>query len=236
MNTGKASDHEGDLSLKNSALIAGFGLTIMAVLAPIANFSILQGLVVPDNAAETMGNIVDSEVQFRLGICFFIIVALLDVVVAWALYVFLRPVNRGLSLLTAWLRLVYATILGVAVIYLIQVLELLSGAAYLSVLEADQLQTQVMLSLESFRLGWDSGLVVFGLHLLLLGYLVYKAGYMRKVLGILIIIAGAGYMIDSFGKLLSAHYSMTVSIFTFIGEVILIFWLFIKGWKIEEAG
>lgn len=224
-----------DISLSNSAIIAGIALLLMAIIVPIANFAILQGLIVPGDAAKTVSNIVASDGLFRIGICLFLIVAILDIVVAWALYIFLKPVNRSLSLLTALFRIVYATILGFVLIYLVNVLQLLSGKDYLASFETNQLHAQVMLSLNTFTLGWDIGLIIFGFHLLLLGYLLFKAGYMKKILGIFIILASLGYLFDGFGKLLSSNYNLQIAMFTFIGEVILIFWLLIKGRKIKEA-
>ncbi len=234
MNSNNPTNQINDISLRNSAIIAGIGLILMAILAPITNFAILQKLIVQNDTAKTVSNIVTSGGLFRFGICGFLIVAILDIVVAWALYIFLKPVNKGLSLLAAWFRIVYATILAVVLINLLNVLQLLHGADYLASFTTNQIQTQVMLSLNTFNLGWGFGLIIFGFHLLLLGYLVFKAGYMRKILGILLILASLGYLIDGFGKLLSADYNVNISMFTFIGEVILIFWLLIKGRKIKE--
>ena len=231
MNTGK--NQVSEISIKNSAIIAGLGLLLMTIIAPIANFAIIQKLIDYNDATKTVGNIVASNGLFRIGISLFLIVALLDIIVAWALYVFLKPINRHLSLLSAWLRVVYATILIAALIYLLNGLALLNGAEYLSGFSTTQLNSQVMISLNMFTRGWDFGLIIFGFHLLLLGYLILKAGYMRKILGSLIILAALGYLIDGFGKLLLTDYGISVSMFTFIGEVILIFWLLIKGRKIE---
>ncbi len=235
MNTDKIQNQIAEISLKNSAIIAGIGLLIIAIIAPIANFAIIQRLIDPNDVAKTVSNITESNGIFRLGISLFMIVALLDILVAWALYIFLKPVNKSLSLLTAWLRIVYATILVVVLINLLNVLQLLNGADYLSVFSTNQLQTQVMLSLNIFTHGFGFGLIIFGFHLLLLGYMIYKAGYMRKILGILIILAALGYLIDGFGNLLSIDYNITISMYTFIGEVILIFWLLIIGRKIKET-
>jgi len=232
MDTNKIKNN--DVSLSASAIIAGIGLILMAILAPIANFAILQKLIVSNDSAKTVSNIVSSEGLFRIGICFFLIVAILDIIVAWALYVFLKPVNKSLSLLTAWVRIVYATVLAFVLIYLLNVLQLLHGAEYLASFTTSQIQAQVMLSLNLFNLGWGLDLIIFGFHLLLLGYLVFKSGYMRKILGILLILASLGYLIDGFGKLLLADYNMNISMVTFIGEVILIFWLLINGWKIKK--
>ena len=223
-----------DISIKNSALIAGISLLLMAIIAPIANFSILHGLVAPDDAAKTVSNITENIGTFRIAIVLFLIVALLDILIAWSLYIFLRQQNKSLSLLTAWLRIIYASILCVVIINLINVLQFLNGADYLSGFSESQLQTQIMLSINSFSQGWEFGLIIFGIHLLLLGYLILKAGYMRKILGILILLAASGYLIDGFCKLLLTDYNISISKFTFIGEVILIFWLLIVGRKIKE--
>lgn len=231
MNTN--SNQHGQISLKNSAITAGIGLLIMAIIAPIANFTIIQGLIDPSDVAKTVSNITSSNGLFRLGIGLFMIVALLDIIVAWALYVYLIPINKHLSLLTAWLRLAYAAILVVVLINLINVLHLLNGAGYLNEFSTGQLNTQVMLSIDNFTHGWEFGLIIFGFHLLLLGYLILKAGFMRYILGILLILAALGYLIDGFGKLLLSDYNLSISMFTFIGEVVLIFWLLIKGIKIE---
>jgi hypothetical protein len=224
-----------DISLRQAAIVAGIGLLLMAILAPFAEFSVRQSLIVPGNAAATANNIMANESLFRIAICIYLIVAILDVVVAWALYVFLKPVNKSLSLLAAWFRIVYAGILAIVLANFVMALQLLSGADYLSAFETDQLYAQMMLFLDAFSYGWLIGLVIFGLHLFVLGFLVFKmSGYMPKILGVLLIIAGLGYIIDSFGKLFSPNYNANIAMFTFIGEVLLIFWLFFKGARITD--
>ena len=227
------TNRSNGISSGNAAIIAGIALLIMSIVAPIANFSILQKLFVPGDAAKTFSNIVASEGSFRLAIGLFLVVAILDIIVAWALYVFLKPVNNSLSLLTAWFRIIYATMLGSVLIYLVNVLLLINDPGYLSALSTTQIHAQVMSLIGTFSHGWEFGLIIFGVHLLLLGYLMFKAGYMRKILGILIILASLGYMIDGLGRLLSTQYNISISMFTFIGEVVLIFWLLIKGRKIQ---
>lgn len=218
-----------DISLHQAAIVAGVGLLLITILTPFAEFSVRQSLIVPGDAATTAQNIMANEWLFRIAIYSYLIVAILDVVIAWALYVFLKPVNQSLSLLTAWFRVVYAAILAIVLLNFVVALQLLTGADYLTVFETGQLQAQMMLFLDAFGYGWDIGLLIFGLHLLMLGYLVYKSGYIPKILGVLLIIASFGYLIDSSGKLLSPTYEANIALFTFIGEVVLIFWLFIKG-------
>jgi hypothetical protein len=165
-------------------------------------------------------------------------VAILDVVLALALYVFLKPVNKSLSLLAAWFRLVYATILGITLLNLIIVLELLTGADYLTVFETDQLHALGLLFLNAFSYGWQIGIVFFGLHLFVLGYLIFKSGYIPRILGVLLIIGSLGYLIDSFAQFLLLNYDATITLVgtatATIGELLFMFWLLLKGRKIPE--
>ena len=224
-----------DVTIKTSAIVAGFGLLVMAIIAPVANFQLLQGLIIPGNASETLKNIMDFENRFRLAIMFNLVVAILDIVVAWALYIFLKPVNKSLSLLAAWFRIIYAALFIAALFNLVTVVQLVNGTGFGSVPETGQLESRVMLLIDNYFAGWDFALIVFGFHLMLIGYLTLKAGYMKKILGILLIIASLGYLVDGIGKVLSPAYPIEIALYTFIGEVVLIFWLLIKGWKTGEA-
>ena len=183
----------------------------------------------------------DSDGLFRIGIFSFLIMVIFDILLAWAFYVLLKPVNKSLSLLAAWLRLVNGTIFGIALINLLSVLHLLSGADYLTVFETGQLHAQVMLFLDMFNYTWLIGLVFFGFHLTVLGYLIFKSGFIPRILGILLIVASFGYLIDSFANFLLPNYADYEAIFLLvvvvpgiIGELSLTFWLLLKGAKIPE--
>lgn len=97
-----------DIAEHQAALAAGFGLLLMGLLAPIAYFSVIQNLIVPGDAQKTVANILDSLGSFRISIVFLLLVAILDIIVAWGLYVLLKPVNKSLALLTDWFRVMYA--------------------------------------------------------------------------------------------------------------------------------
>ncbi len=226
-----------DISQRKVALTAAISLLVLALLAPFALFGVLQTLVVPTDAAATVENIIASEGLFRIGIAAFLIVIMLDVVVAWALYVLLRPVNRTLALLTAWLRLVFAAVFGYALVNLLDVAQLV-GHAEQSALQGEQLQAQVMSSIASFDNGWTGiALAIFGLHLFGLGYLLFRSAQFPRFLGVLVAIAGGGYLVDSFGMILVPDYALNIGAFTFVGEALLIFWLFwraIKGFPSES--
>ncbi len=225
-----------DISRRAVALIAGFGLLFMAVLAPFAHFGVLETLVVPADATATVNNILASEGLFRIAIAAFLIVTMLDILMAWALYVLLRPVNRTLALLVGWLRLAAAAAFLTALTNLLDVAQLLGGAER-SALQPEQVGAQMMSSIASFGNGWDIMLAIFGLHLLGVGVLLFKSSHFPRFLGVLVVIAGAGYLADTFARILVPDFVFTFSLFTFVGEPLLIFWLFwraIKGFPSES--
>jgi len=226
-----------DHSQRKVAFAAAFSLLFIALLAPFAHFGVLQSLIVPADAAATTNNILASAGLFRAGIAAFLIVAILDVVVAWGLYVILRPANESLALLVAWLRVVYAAVFAYALVNLLDVAQLLQGTNATGLSPA-QVQTQVASSIASFGNGWDLALAIFGLHLVGLGVLLLKSAAFPKFLGVLVVLAGVGYLADSFGAILVPDYGLTVSVFTFVGEALLIAWLFkfaVKGTRSSES-
>ncbi|MDH5718593.1 MAG: DUF4386 domain-containing protein [Spirochaetia bacterium] len=175
-------------TMRGSALTAGLGLLLMTILAPLAYFNGYQNLLVENDAVKTAENIIASETLFRLSICCFLFVALLDIIVAWALYVFLEPANKNLSLLSGWLRVSYAVVMLISVSHLLNILTLISKIEYLKVFELNHLNAQIMLSMSAFQYSWDASFVFFSFHLLILGFLVFKSNYAPKILGVLVII------------------------------------------------
>ena len=157
---------------------------------------------------------------FRTAVLLLFVVALLDVVVAWGLYIVLMPANKNLSALAAWLRVIYAGIFMFAI-----------SKLYLAVQVVAADGVQAMSFLKAFQSIWDMSLILFGFHLLVLGYLAFKSGYIPKWLGVFLVLASVGYIIDGFGKTLSPDYNLNIAQFTFVGEVLLIFWLLWKGFK-----
>ena len=117
-----------DRDLRRSALVAGVGILVMAVLAGAANFGAIQGLVTDGDATRTAKDILASDGLFRLGIAAMVVVVVLDVVVAWALLRVFSTVHAALSRLSAWLRLAYAAVFMVALSQLARIPALLTNA------------------------------------------------------------------------------------------------------------
>jgi hypothetical protein len=156
------------------------------------------------------------------------------VIIAWALYVLLSPVNRMLSLLTAWFRLVYTVVALAGWLNLVNVYRLVNIPDYLTLFGPLPLRAQVQLLLNSFRYDWSISLVIFGIHLVLLGYLIFRSGYIPKILGALLMLDGLGWVITSLRPYLYPNANMRFFFVVSFVELLLPLWLVIRGWKIQE--
>jgi hypothetical protein len=223
-------------AIQRTARLVGLLILIMAVFAPFSMIYVPSTLIVPGDAATTAQNIMASEGLFRLGIASDAVVVLLELVIVVLLYVLLKPVSKTLSLVAAFSRLAMTVIQGVNLLPHFVVLLLLSGAGYLTVFAPDQLQALGLLFLNAHAevvLIWG---FFFGLHLLVLGYLVYKSGYIPRTVGVLLMIASLCYLTQSFGNILLPQYE---GIFTSVGllstvEIALPLWLLIKGVNVAK--
>lgn len=231
-----------DISLRKAALIAGFGYLMVFIVATFANAFALESLIVAGDATATVKNIMANQLLFRFGIAGWVIVLAFDLIVAWALYILLEPINKSLSLLAAWFRLLFVAIFASGLVNLLSVLELLSGADILVVSGAGQLQAQAMLFLHAYEYGVTVSFVFFGLHIFIIGFLIFKSDYIPKILGVLLLIASLGYLIDSFGNFLSTSYAkneaafiLFVAVPAVISEFSLTLWLLFKGGKVQPT-
>jgi hypothetical protein len=226
-----ANNNDG-LTLRQAALVAGIAYLLMPVT--YAEFSIFPKLVLPGSIEQTVQNIVAHHTLFAIGMLCYLITFIEDVIIAWALYVLLAPVNKSVSLLCAWFRLVYMVMGLYAWFNLVTVYRLLTTPDFLTVFGSGPLHAQVLLLLRSFRYDWSISLGIFGIHLVLLGWLIFRSRYIPKVLGVLLVIDGAGWVISSLRPYLypNVHLGFFVT-FSFV-ELLFPLWLVIRGWKIQE--
>jgi hypothetical protein len=204
-------------TMRRASLTAGLGLTLMVALAAFGVFGATAPLITSGDAAKTAQDILGSQGLFRSGVACLVLVVVLDVVVAAALQTLFLPVNRGLSMLAAWFRVAYAAVYLVAILQLVLALGLLADPE------------QAMRAIDAYTTIWLVGLVLFGVHLLLIGYLAYRSSFMAKVFGVLLVVAGLGYVADGFAVVLLPGPQVSIAQFTFVGEVALILWLLVVG-------
>jgi hypothetical protein len=224
---------DGDPSIRQVGLIAGVGILAMAALSGFGIFYVGEGLMTQGDAARTVEDIAASDGLFRWGTASLYAVVVLDVVVAWALFWFFSPVSSGIARLAAWFRLAYAGVFMLAIGQLAGIPDLVASDQYSGVFTAEQIQGQTLLKTDAFDDLWMAGLILFGIHLALVGYLAYRSGYIPKVLGVLLIIAGAGYVFDSVASTVLASPPGSVATVTFLGEFLLALWLVARGRRIS---
>ncbi len=222
-----------NISLSKASVIAGLTILIMALVAPYAELFVYPKLVSQINPAETFNNITNNKLLFIIAIFCYLLTFIGDIVVSWALYILLKPVNAHLSLLTAWFRLIFSIIAIVALLNLVTVFHLLTTPDYLTMFGQTQSYGQVMLYLKTFKSGYHFGILFFSIHLVLLGYLVYNSGYIPKAIGVVLIISGLGYLTDTLKPFLFPDFNSVFITMTFFGELIFMFWLLIKGSRIK---
>lgn len=212
---------------KRAALVAGASLLAMALLAPIAYFFVLEPIRTAGDTDAQISALLTSGTMFRVSILIFFTVAVLDILVAWGLHGVFSPLNSHLSLLAAWFRIIYTAVLLVAVVSLVEVLNLLEVADPSS----SQWRLLIQHEFSGFYTVFNFGLGVFGFHLIVLGYLIIRTRLLPSLLGGLVMIAGLGYLVDTLGTLMISQYDLGLASFTFVGEVLLIGWLFWWGFK-----
>lgn len=230
-----------DNSQRTAAKIAGIaGLFTMAIVV-FANYGLLNPLIVPGNAAETARNIVAHERAFRVTVICFLLYSAGVVVLLAALYVILKPLNRGLALAGALFRLIFALLWLLSTLNLLGALRLLGSAKYLQIFEADRLQVLARLSIAGMFDDYYVGLPFFALASTVCSFLWLKSRYIPRSLAAFGIISSAWCVFCAFVYLIFPGFAKPVDPYWFdspmaIFELILSFWLLFKGLRPSDAG
>ena len=226
------SNPEG-LTLRQAALLAGFGYLLTTPVFFI-EFFVNPELIVRGQIAQTVANIGSHHGLFLATVFGYLTNFIGDIIAALGLFILLAPVNRGISLLAAWLRLVYTTVAIVGLFNLVTVYRMVTTPDYLNSFGTAEFHAQIDLLLHSFRYIWTMGLVIFALHLFLIAVLLYRSGYVPKILGIVI-------AVDAFCLMtieLQPYFWPTANLgWIFIGtfgELLFMLWLLIMGWRIGD--
>ena len=221
-------------SIKKTARIAGVLYLMVVVFGMFAEVGVRSNLIIPKDAATTAQNIMASASLFRIGFMSDLIMLTCYLLLAYTLYVLLKPANNNLSLLFVLLTLASVAIMSLNMLNQFAALLLLSGDNYLTVFSLAQLQALAMLFLNLHKYGYFIAQIFFGLWLLPLGYVGFKSGYFPKLLGIMVMLACFGHLIQYFQIFLFPDYEVIsypgLAVAT-IAELSLCFWLLIKGVK-----
>jgi hypothetical protein len=226
------------------ARLAGLLYVVITIAAPFGELYVRGKLVVKGDAAATATNILAHESLYRLGGCADLLAFACDAAVALLFYALFKPAGRNASLLAAFFRLMHAVIVSVATLAYFAPLLLLQGTAYLNVFNPDQLQALALVCLRLHGQGYAIGLLFFGVHCAIVGYLVLRSTFLPRILGGLMALAGLCYLLNSFASFLAPMVARQLFPWILLpalpAELGLTLWLLVKGvnvdrWK-QQAG
>jgi hypothetical protein len=238
MNTTATMGRLADMSPKVKARIIGVFYLITILAGGFAQGFIGGSLIVSANATATATNILAHESLYRLGFAIYLIEMACQITMTVLFYDLLKPVSRSVSLLAATFGLIGCTIKTLSRLFFFAPLLVLGGAHYLSVFDPKQLQALAFLFLRVNYAAETIAVVFFGLNAVVMGYLMFKATFLPRVLGVLSAVGGLGWMIYLYEPLASRLEAYIVGVGV-IGALWTVVWLLVKGvneqrWK-EEA-
>ncbi len=222
-------------------LYARFGGVLYLIIIVIGLFGeafVRDRLIVSGDAAATAANIVSHESLWRFHIAAELFLLICAVALLLILFVLLRPVSGDLALLAVFFNLVSIGIEAATTMYLLEALFPLGNAGYLKAFTPEQLYAMASLSLKSHGYGFGVSLIFFGCFCIIVGYLIFRSGYLPKAIGVLMQITGVCYLTNSFALVLAPAVANrlfpAILVPAFIGEVSLCLWLLVKGVKVEK--
>ncbi|HOP12612.1 DUF4386 domain-containing protein [Lentimicrobium sp.] len=194
--------NELNLSAKTLARTTGFFYLLIITGGLISGMFVRGTLIDLTNAEITLNNIIQNEALFRLGFLGDLIMVLSDVMVSVLFYFLLVNVHKGLAILAAVFRLLQSSVLGANLINLFKPVVMIQGAEKMSTEQLTELSRDVMTQMQVFDYGYLISGVFFAINCLLMGVLLYKSADFPKFIGIMIFIAGLGYMFNSMASFL----------------------------------
>ena len=225
--------NELNLSTKTLARTAGFFYLLIITAGLMSGMFVRGTLIDPTNAENTLNNIIQNESLFRLGFLGDLIMVLSDVMVSVLFYFLFVNVHKGLAIFAVVFRLLQSTVLGSNLINLFEPILMIQGADKMSTKQLTELSSDVMAQMQIFDYGYLISGVFFAVNCLLMGVLLYKSTDFPKVIGVMIFIAGLGYVFNSVASFITPsliEISAMVMLFTaVIAELTFCAYLLIIG-------
>jgi hypothetical protein len=232
------TNHAADTSHQQVAKIAGWAYLLIIVTSTILMFFGPYNLIVRGDDSATFNNITANETLFRLGTAYDLIMFASVIILALALYVTLKPVNKHLAMLALLWRFAEAIIGCFMVLSTLIALLLLNGQDYAAVFEAEQLQALVGLFLDVNLAVVPILFVFIGLGTIVNCYLFYKSQYIPRILAALGIFAWSLVLIAAFATIVIPSYAATIDMVAkalgTLWEMAIGLWLIIKGINVEQ--
>ncbi|MCB1755111.1 MAG: DUF4386 domain-containing protein [Gammaproteobacteria bacterium] len=219
-------------NLQTQARTAGLLYLAIICLGIWSEGFVRSAMIMTGEPAATVANIIQGETIFRMSVAADSLMAICDVALAILLYTLLKPVNATLSLMAAAFRLVQSAILGMNLLNQFFAVLILNAPQSNTGLDSGQANALAGLFLDAHSHGYDFGLLFFGINCLLVGYLIYRSGFLPRIFGPLLGLAGVVYLSGSYLRILAPVYAELFSpayLVPLVAESLFCLWLLIKG-------
>jgi hypothetical protein len=222
-------------SAQTYARIAGVLFLLTMVCGFFGEMLVPSRLIVGTDAAATARNVVANDALFRISVVSYLVEALCDIALSLVLYLLLRPVRRDLALLAAFFGLVSTALYGVAEVFYFAPTLLLGGADYLKAFSPEQLNALALLCFKLYARVGGMFMVFYGVAAVVRGYLIYRSGYLPRALGVLLAIAGLGFITRNLVLVLAPAYASDLLLLPmFVAVLSMTFWLLVRGLDIAR--
>lgn len=220
--------NNGHISIGTAALITGF--TLFVPTASYSEFHVFGKLIIHNDSAQTAQNLLKNPSLFLYGIFAGFFTYIIDILLAWTIFIFLKPVNAPLSLSASWLRIVYAVLSMVALFNFLNAFQLVNFPA----VPEPNINDELMKWVNARRHAINFAYIIFGTYLILVGILIYNSAYIPKILGVLMMLAGVARTIISLQPYFFKSHDLSGMMIFSIGELFFVVWLLVKGSRIKE--
>jgi hypothetical protein len=220
------------------ARLAGAIYLLVILFGGFAEGFVMSTLVAPGDIAATARNISASPDLWRLSVAGDLIVPLIAIVQLWIEYLLLRPVGKNAALLFVLFNAASLAVEAVSKVFLLMVAPALRGAGYATVADPRQLYALAGFALSAHDIAFNVALIPFGCACLVSGYLIFRSGYLPKIIGLLMQLAGASYLVATFSNLfapaLADKITPAILLPALIGESSLCLWLLVRGVNVAK--
>ena len=230
------------MNVQRYARVAGVLFLVSMVAGGFGEAYVPSKLIVSGDAAATVANLRNFDFLYRLGFAAFLIESLCDTALALVLYVLLKPVSKGLSLLAAFFGLMATATFAFAELFYFAPVVIMRGAGYLQSFTSDQLNSLSLLSLKFYGFAGMVFTAYYGIAWIVRACLMFRSGYLPRLLGVLMGVGGIGFLVRNFLLILAPAYASDVLLMLmFPGGLIMTVWLLWKGvdvakWKAVSGG
>jgi len=206
---------------------------LLYFLTAIFAIFLTKGLVISGDAAATANNILAHEPLYRSGFAVGLIANAFYIALTALFYGLFEPMNRGISLLAAFFGLVGCTVQIFGSLFQLAPLVVLGDSQLLRAFNVEQLQATTQLFLKLYAQTFNIALVFFAFYDLLIGYLIFRSVFLPRILGVLLMIAGLGWLTfiwPPFATSLSSY----IQPLGFLAELLLMLWLLLRGVDVSK--